>query len=121
MNKNRLIRYSVFDSAAKVSKGYWVDKKSKELFLIGIEHYFLSTKGKVRDYNYYTYYFHKEELIKLYIRQSRNKKNKYGVFYFSDGKVIHKEGILAEDSYLKDPLEFLGDYKSFINLKGNGG
>ncbi len=112
--KNKLIRYKASDSTLR--KFYYVDKKSKELLAVDLYN------GTFPGYYRFIYYFHKGELIKLYVIQCTSKKNcKKGVFYFSNGKIIQKEGILTDDSNLKKPFEFLPVFKSFISMKNSGG
>lgn len=120
-NKNKLITYKALDST--LSKFYYVDRKSKDLLAVDmINHYYARRKEKISDYYRFIYYFHKEEVIKLYVIYCTNRKDcKKGIFYFSGGKVIQKEGVLADDVYLKKPLEFSLDFKSFVNRKNNGG
>ncbi len=115
--KNNMIRYRALDSS--LSKYYYLDKKSKQLLAVEIINgYYAGSKDKFSDYFRFIYYFHKEELIKLYITYCTSRKNcKKGIFYFSNGKVIHKEGALTEDSCLKRPLEFSKDFKTFVISK----
>ena len=117
INNKKLITYRNTDSIC--SKFCFVDKKSKELFAAEIiNHYYRRRKEKFTDYYRFIYYFYKEELIKLYVIECTSRKNcKKGIFYFSNGRVIHKEGLLTDDSYLKKPLEFSQNFKSFVKVK----
>ena len=119
IKSKNLITYRETDSTLR--KFYSVNKKSKELFAVEIiNHYYARRKEMFSDYYRFIYYFYKEEIIKLYVIECANRKNcKKGTFYFSNGKVIHKEGLLTDNSYLKKPLEFSQDFKSFVRSKSN--
>ena len=116
---NKLTKYTDFDSSG--SKFFYVDRKSKKLLSAEIfNHNYYHAKRKILDYDRFIYYFHNDELIKLFVIHCSGKRDcKKGVFYFSNGKVIEKQNVLTDDSYLIKPLEFLQDFKSFINKKNN--
>ncbi|GAB2843525.1 hypothetical protein GCM10027043_53000 [Ferruginibacter profundus] len=92
---------------------YFVNRKSNDLMAVDMYKRLPNSKhGEWR----YIYYFSKGELIKLFIHLY-TKRNKYlrETIYFSDGKVIQRQGSINPQYDLEKPLSFLNIFKTNLN------